>query len=201
VIGVASSTLRPFTIDPQGTFLVAGPPGSGRTTALLTIVAALRAWEQKVELHYLGNRRSPLAGLDGWRSAATTLDEIAELAGELTARLQSDGRTAPMAVIIEGVGDLVGDVAEMPLQDLLKVCLNEGVLVVVEGETTSLGATFGLLGMAKISRTGLVFGPDQGDGSTLFKTDFPLIVRSDFPAGRALYATLGHVEVVQIATP
>jgi S-DNA-T family DNA segregation ATPase FtsK/SpoIIIE len=201
VIGVASSTLGPFTIEPQGTFLVAGPPGSGRTTALLTIVSALRAWEPSVELHYLGNRRSRLAELDVWHSMAMTPDEISELALDLTMRLHAEGRRAPTVVVIEGIGDLVGGVAELPLQDLLKVCLTEGVFAVLEGETTSLGATYGLLGTAKSSRTGLVFGPDQGDGMTLFRTDFPRIVRSDFPAGRALYTTLGHAEVVQIAWP
>jgi S-DNA-T family DNA segregation ATPase FtsK/SpoIIIE len=70
---------------------------------------------------------------------------------------------------------------------------------VLEGETSSLTSGFGLLGTAKSSRTGLVFGPEQSDGMTLFRTDFPRVSRADFPPGRALYTTLGRTDVVQIA--
>jgi S-DNA-T family DNA segregation ATPase FtsK/SpoIIIE len=116
-------------------------------------------------------------------------------------RLQSDGLVGRRVLVVEGIGDLVGGVAELPLQDLLRACLTEGVFTVLEGETSSLTSGFGLLGTAKSSRTGLVFGPEQSDGMTLFRTDFPRVTRTDFPPGRALYATLGRSEVVQIAMP
>jgi S-DNA-T family DNA segregation ATPase FtsK/SpoIIIE len=200
VVGVSSTTLGPFGIDPHGSFLISGPPGSGRSTALLTLVTALRRWRPDIELYYFGAPRSALARMDVWRAKAFGLDAsdlATTLAGQLPLRRPED---APVAIVIEGIGDFANGLADNALQELAKVCLAEDHLLVAEGESSTLSSSYGLLGFVKSSRSGLAIQPDQGDGASMYRTNFPRVNPAEFPPGRALSVRLGRVEVVQIAT-
>lgn len=202
VIGMASATLAPFGFEPRGTFVISGPPASGRTTALTTVVTALRRWRPDVSLYYFGPARSSLAQLSVWREKALTADAASalasRLASDLPARLPGGG---PVAIVLEGVGDLANSMADMALQDLVKVCLAEDHLVVSEGETSTLSGGFGLLGLVKGSRSGLALQPDEMDGNTVFRTDFPRINRAEFPPGRAIFVRSSKPELVHVALP
>ena len=57
-IGLARETLETHFVDPQGGFLVTGPSGSGRSTALYTLVEAARRAAPRLRWHYLGQRRT-----------------------------------------------------------------------------------------------------------------------------------------------
>jgi len=201
-LGIASSTLAPFTIEPRGTFIVSGPPGSGRTTTMLSLVEALHASRPLSRLVYLGNRRSPLAALEVWSTKAFGPTEIADAAATLASQLvDRNDEGLPTAVFVEGVGDLAGGPADAALQELVKVCLAEDHFVVVEGETSTLSTSFGVVGVVKSSRAGLALAPDQADGTTVYRTNFPRVNRAEYPPGRALYVALGRTEVVQIGVP
>ena len=54
VIGVDDETLQPAAIMAQGPLLLAGPPGAGRTVALVTLAYALRRSNPDTELVYIG---------------------------------------------------------------------------------------------------------------------------------------------------
>ena len=201
VVGVSSDTLGPHALEPSGTFLVGGPPGSGRTTALHSIAVALRRWDPAVELHYFGNRGSSLARQDLWTSVATGVNDVAEHAAELVQKLGPDG--PPVAVFVESIAEFAnGSVADQPLQELARLCLERSWLFVSEGETTTLSSgSIGLLAQAKASRVGLALAPDSGDGPT-FRTNFPpRLSRADFPPGRALFVSAGKTTVVQVGLP
>jgi len=51
-------------------------------------------------------------------------------------------------------------IAKTPLADLLKVCRDEDLFVVAEGESSTIGSTYGILGQVKASHYGLAFAPD-----------------------------------------
>ncbi len=71
VIGVASSSLEPHGFDPKGTFIITGPSGSGRTTALAATAAALHRFSSASELHLMTPRRqSELLDLGVWAETA-----------------------------------------------------------------------------------------------------------------------------------
>ena len=201
VIGLASNTLGPFAIEPKGTFVISGPPGSGRSTALTTIVRALRRADPLIALHYLGNRRSPLADLGCWESKAFGADEVNAAAARLTRELGELPPTSAvsMAVIIENASEFSGSPADMAMQEMIRAAIAHDQFVVTEGETSTIQRDVGFIGAAKSSRTGLAFSPDQGDGTPIFRTNFPRINRAEFPPGRALYVTLGRTQVVHIA--
>ena len=199
VIGLASSTLAPFAIEPRGSFLVSGPPGSGRTTALITLVESLHRWRPDAELFYFGPARSVVGQAPWWRDRG-----LGPAAGDLATRLAAElpsrsAVAAPVAVVIESVADFANGPADMALQDLVKVCLAEEHFVIAEAESSSLSSSFGLLGLVKSNRTGLALQPDQSDGTAVYRTNFPRINRAEYPPGRAIYVRSGKTEVVQVA--
>ena len=62
VVGMADDTLGPVSIEPRGIFLVAGPPGSGRTTTLTGLCSAVLRARPGMAAYYLGTvvRRFPV---------------------------------------------------------------------------------------------------------------------------------------------
>ncbi|HRV69136.1 MAG TPA: FtsK/SpoIIIE domain-containing protein [Marmoricola sp.] len=200
VLGLDSSTLSGFAVEPSGAFIVTGPPASGRSEALATLIAAVRQSHPKVELHYFGVRRSELAGLPFWSSTQTDVDGITATASELAMMLPQRLAGSPkVVVIVEAAGEFVGSPADMALQDLAKACIAEEQWFVVEGEVSTLRSSMGFLGVVKSSRRGLVLQPDQESGLAMFNTPFPRANRADFPVGRGFLVSGGRVGVVQVA--
>jgi DNA segregation ATPase FtsK/SpoIIIE, S-DNA-T family len=200
-LGMESDELAPIGFTPSGSFLVAGPPGSGRTTALVGLEQSLRRWNASVRAIYFGTARSQLAGLETWDRAAVTPEEAVELATELSDEIAASANGRPIAIFVEGAPDFINTVADVPLQDMLKVALDHGVFVVGEGETSALAGSYPLQQLVKSYRTGIALQPDQVDGTTLFKTGFPRANRADFPFGRGFYVSRGKAQVVQLPLP
>ncbi|GIG57805.1 cell division protein FtsK [Longispora fulva] len=198
-IGLAATTLSPHTFVPRGGFLVAGPPGSGRTSALRAMAVSLRRWNPRTSLYYFGSRRSALARLDLWTGTAFGVAEAGDLAKDLAQKLPLLDPGQPAAVFVENISEFVNTPADLALTDLVKACLAEEHLVVAEGETTTLSSgSVGLIAQVKLSRTGLALAPDSTDGA-VFRTTFPpRLSRADFPPGRALFVSGGRTAVVQV---
>jgi S-DNA-T family DNA segregation ATPase FtsK/SpoIIIE len=200
VFGVDGETLEPATLPTDGTFTLAGPPGSGRTTALIAIAASFRRWRPDARLVYFGSKRSPLASAVGWDLAALDMPEAVELATKVAAFLGDAGDgSAPGVVIIENLTDFVQSPADSAMQEMIKTVTANGHLVVSDGEPTPLSGLPQLVQAARASRVGVVLQPEQGDG-TLFRAQFPRVKKADFPSGRGLYVAKGQSPViVQVA--
>ncbi|MFN8074056.1 MAG: FtsK/SpoIIIE domain-containing protein [Kineosporiaceae bacterium] len=202
LLGMGEETLAAIGFAPGDPMLLAGAPQSGKTTALLTLVGSLSRWRPDTVRYYLGNRRSPLPRSLEWARAATTPEEVAALAGELSAAIK--GQALPphtLVVVVEGLPDFLNTPADLPLQDLVKTCRSSEQTVIAEGETSALAGSWPLLMSVRSGRHGLVLQPDQGDGDMLFRTTFPRGSRADFPPGRGLYVRSGRVTKVQVALP
>jgi S-DNA-T family DNA segregation ATPase FtsK/SpoIIIE len=203
VVGLSSESLSAIGIEPRGSFIVSGPPGSGRSTALRVLASALHRTNPSARLIYFGNRRSSLATLPLWTACSLGSDEVARRASELAAELPLVPESSPpISVFVENVSEFIGGPAENSLQDLAKVCLAEDRFFVIEGETSTMTSNFGLFAYAKSSRAGIALQPDSSDGTSVFRTNFPpRLNRSDFPQGRGLLVGGGKTTVVQIAVP
>lgn len=200
-LGLESAGLSPFAVEARACFVITGPPSSGRSTALRTLVESTSRYLHGAELHYLGHRRSELAAWSGWRSRSLTPDEIAAAATALAAELPLRPPGSPrVVVVLESAGDLVSGPADMALQSLAKACIAEDQWFVVEGEVSTLRTTMGFLGVVKSSRRGLALQPDQESGAALFNTPFPRVNRNDFPPGRGFLVGSGRASLVQVAT-
>jgi len=199
---VAGDSLLPRRLPTEGTFTVAGPPGSGRTTTLLTVATALRRWRSDTLLVYFGNKRSSLIDALNWDLVALDPLQAAEMAPRVADLLGDADEGAPGgAVIIEGLTDFLQTPADGPLQEMVRKVTAQGRLVVSDGEPTPLSGLPALLQAARASRVGIVLQPEQADGN-LFKASFPRVRKADFPPGRGLFVGRGAPPVtVQVAYP
>jgi len=201
VLGVMDDTLGPLAFDPVGVFVVAGPPQSGRTTTVASMITALRRVRPNAPMVLFGARRSQLIGAAPWRTHVSTHDEIATVAGDLTALIQAESPdVAGLVVVLEQVGELSGSLADDAVQGLLKACRMFDHFVIAEGETSTLSG-WGLNQVVKLNKYGIVLQPDDADGDALFGVSFPRVKRADFPLGRGLYVRNGRIVRVQVATP
>lgn len=199
VLGVADDTLQPCGFTPHGTFVVAGLPGSGRTTALGALSASLRRFLPDGRLYYVGGRRSPVHAADLWTRAAVTADDAATLARSLIPDLSepsADGK--PIVVVIESITDFLGGPAEQALAEAVKAARRNDHLVLAESETSTWGSAWPLVAEVRNGRRGLVLQPDHLDGDALFRTAFPRMGRAEFPPGRGVYVESGTLHRVQV---
>ena len=201
-IGTADDNLGPVGFRPEGVFLISGPPGSGRTTAVATMILSLGRADPGTVPVFFGSKRSPLIGLGIWQQVGTDPDEVAEAAAKLEQVVGRDSDHGHrFAVVIEGLTDFLGGPADMPLTSMIKTLASHGHLVIAEAETSALGQAWPLLNAAKSARSGLALQPEQTDGQFVYKTEFPKSRRSEFPAGRGLLVENGRVRLTQIAIP
>jgi len=199
VVGVADDTLRPVGFDARGTFLLAGPSGSGRTTALEALAAAVRRWSPDAPLYYVGNRRSPVHSRGRWAGVALDPAAAAELAREVLAAVTAPADPdRPVVLVVEGLADLLGGPAEQVLTEVVRAARRGDHLVIAEGETTGWGSSWPLVAEVRAGRRGLLLQPDHLDGDALFRTPFPRMARADFPAGRGVFVEGGRVRRVQV---
>ena len=200
-LGVDDATLSAIGFEPVGAFLVAGPPGSGRTTALATMAVALGRARPEFQRVLFAERRSSLVGITSWTTVAERPSEHATLANAIAADLeQTDGEIAGLAIFIENATELLdAPEAEAGMLELIKVALAHDVFVVVEGEVSQLARAWKLDAL-KNQRTGLLLQPQTADGDVL-KANFPRIGRDEFPTGRAMLVQRRQLSKVQVAVP
>jgi S-DNA-T family DNA segregation ATPase FtsK/SpoIIIE len=199
MIGVADDDLKPVAIEPFGSFVISGPPGSGRTTALETIARGLAAGHPSTKLFLLSTRRSALARIGIWANAADTPASISKAVAELT-KMTELGDLVPgtVALFLENLSDFSGTPEEYDLEALIKTLLKQGQFVVAESETSSWAQSYTLGSPMKAGRKGIVLQPDDGDGE-LLNTSIGRIRRGSFPAGRGFLIGQGRSRRLQVA--
>jgi S-DNA-T family DNA segregation ATPase FtsK/SpoIIIE len=203
VLGVAGDTLAPIGFERAGTLLVAGAGGSGRSTAVASIAAAIHRQDPAAPLYRCGPRRSPAARVDGWTEQAHTPAEIADLARRLAPLLAEpvDPEHPAITLVVEGYCDLPTTEAEAPMLVAVRAARRNGHLVVAESETTAWTSGWPLVAEIRAGRSGIVLQPDQQDGDVLFRVAFDRVRRADFPVGRGRYVTAGRSRTVQLPAP
>lgn len=199
VLGVADDTLEPIGFEPHGTFLLAGLPGSGRTTVLGSLSAALRRFAPAGRMYYVGSRRSPVHAAGFWTQVAVTVDEAAALARSLVPDL-TEAPVSGMGVVlvIESITDFLAGPAEQPLTEAVKAARRADHFVLAESETSTWGSAWPLVSEVRNGRRGLVLQPDHLDGDALFRTPFPRMARAEFPPGRGVVVESGKIRRVQV---
>ena len=202
VIGIADDDLQPFAINPEGAFMLTGPPASGRSTALATLSQSLRTALPDAELYYFGNAKSTLSRRAGWTKTATGPDAAAELAKELLERAQQPATaSARMCIIIESISDFLSTSADQDLTAVIKAAKRNDHFVVGESENSTWSQSWPLLMEFKAARRGFALQPEPHEGDLLFKTTFPRAKRAEFPEGRGNFVQAGKVRRVQLALP
>lgn len=197
VFGVDDASLGAATLAGRGTLLIAGPPGSGRTTALGTVAAAFARSEPEAERVLLSPRSSPLGRLP-WTRVAVGAAAVEDAVRALIEEYQSGSR-ARTALFVESLPEFSGSLVEPDLDLLLRTAAREDHFVVAEGETSSWAQAYTLSQSIKAGRRGLLFAPGDLDGENLLGTPLGRHRRTDFPPGRGLLVAGGVARKVQVA--
>ncbi|MGH3388718.1 MAG: FtsK/SpoIIIE domain-containing protein, partial [Actinomadura sp.] len=202
VVGAGGDTLgtRYFRAEDHGPSLViAGPPKTGRSTTLCTMLTHLlnQGWEAVV----ITPRRSPLrdfAGRPGVRGSFTTSTDVEEVKAAVGA---CSGRHA---VFIDDL-ELLGSDSALPewVTDHVAAVRDTGNLVIAAGGADELDTMYAgpVLAMKK-TRSGMLLRPTQTGQGDLFGIPLPRSIATGAgPAGRGLLITSGTWEQIQVASP
>ncbi|MFT4215257.1 MAG: FtsK/SpoIIIE domain-containing protein [Microbacterium sp.] len=198
VFGVADDTLAARGFEPIGSFVVSGPPASGRTNALKALIVAMERFDPGIRLYHFGSRRAELKDFRPWVRSATRPDDEKDLATELTELVVSESPEARIMIVIEDMPHLSDGVADRPMRALLQAMNDSEHLLVGEAEITRASGSIGVLGEWKSARQGIVLKPDTYDGEAIFKTPFGRVKRSDFPVGRGIFVQAGRAVTMQL---
>lgn len=198
VIGVADESLSPCGVSASGVFMVTGPPGSGRSTALVTLARAVRRQDPDTRIVYLAPSGSNISALKVWDDTATDQDSVARLVDELS---QPGGTVdAKLMVVIERVADFGGADVENDLAQLVKTYADTA-FIVGESEVSSWGQAWMLAQPFKSSRRGLLLWPNGMDADGLLSTSIGTVRRTEFPPGRGVLVERGKGVWLQVAQP
>ncbi|MCL1906434.1 MAG: FtsK/SpoIIIE domain-containing protein [Propionibacteriaceae bacterium] len=201
-LGMEDTSLAPFGFNPQGGFIVAGMPGSGRTTTLRSLAQSLRRWRPEIPMYYFGSKRSIVGQDKVWTHVSTDPDVMKDTVANIIPALEIVADDAPQLIfMIEGLQEWLGTPAESPLVQAIKLARRNGHLVIGETESAGWGSSYPLVTEIRNARRGIYMQPDSSDADSLFKVSSPRRKRTDFPPGRGVYAENGKSYVVQIPLP
>ncbi|MCE3245987.1 MAG: cell division protein FtsK, partial [Arthrobacter sp.] len=198
VVGVDDETLQPAPLLAKGPLLLAGPPGSGRTVALVTLAYALRRSNPDTELVYIGARRSAVASLPVWNRSLVGAGDVEETVEALTDH--SSANPGKLAIFVEGLTDFTGTLADSGMERLVTASIKADQWVVGESETSTWSSAWSLAQPFKSGRRGLLLNPGDIDGDSLLNTPLGR-VSPDFIPGRGYVVGRGKVRKLQIALP
>lgn len=198
-LGMESDRFDAARLAASGLFLLSGPPGSGRSTALRTMLTGLRGCGTVGSLHLFTDRKADLAAEPGWASVVLGADQFSEGLTFAVEELRALSVDAPRrGYFIEGLPDFANAYAEAELAELIRVATSEGHFVLAEGEILALKSSYGLIAPFKAARRGLILQPEDADGD-LLQADLPRCKRADFVAGRGYLIQGGRIQMVQVA--
>ena len=188
-LGLGGDELDPVVVDLDAAFLIGGPAGAGRSSALLLVADALRS--TGVRVVPVAPRPSPLRALPG---CVTSRDAAAELEA-----LMADG---DCAVLVDDAELLVDSGLAHVLETAVRDARDRRTTVVAAGSTDELVTGYrGFVVDLRKARTGMLLSPQAvGDGDLL---GIRLSRSTGGPVhpGRGLLVRAGRVEPVQLAGP
>jgi S-DNA-T family DNA segregation ATPase FtsK/SpoIIIE len=199
-IGVADETLAPIGVAPQGVLMVTGPPGSGRSSALLTLAQAVRRTNPTARIVHMAPAASTIAGLGVWSDTAAGVSSVVDLANDLMSGLTFRPANNLM-VVIESLAEFGNTEAEPELARMVKMLADASGFVVGESEVSTWGQAWLLAQPFKSARRGLLLAPSGVEADTLLSTPLGTIRRHDFPPGRGVLIEKGKGVWMQVAQP
>lgn len=204
LVGVGGDTLAPAGIDllNEGPgFVVAGPPRSGRSTTLRTIVHSLldpAVGGGLVPVLLITPRRSPLRLLSGRPGVLGLLDASAE-EDDVAAAIGDEHR---YVVVVDDAELLDETELDDALRGVLRTARDGEHAIVIGGTTGDLGRGYrGFLSDTRRSRSGVLLSVESSDDGELFGLRLPRNVSFSGPTGRGLFVCLGATAQIQVALP
>ncbi|WP_144794576.1 FtsK/SpoIIIE domain-containing protein [Microbacterium paludicola] len=199
VVGIADDTLEARGFDPAGSFIITGPPSSGKTNAMKSLIIAMERFDPQVKLFHFGTRRSELVDFRPWVRSAIRGEDEKELATELADIVADESIPFRIMVVCEDMPHLVDGPADRPMRALLKAINDSDHMLIGDADVSRAGGGSGVMGEWKAARQGIALKPDAYDGDSLFKVPFGRVKRTDFPEGRGMFVQAGRASLIQMA--
>jgi S-DNA-T family DNA segregation ATPase FtsK/SpoIIIE len=195
--GAGGDELGPVGIDLSADgpgAVVAGPPRSGRSTALLAMAASLLS--QGTPVLAITPRRSPLRALEGTAGVLAVLGADAS-ESQVDKALEN---LKQYVVLVDDAELLADSMLSEPLRGLIVSGRDADHGLVLAGTTTDLGRAYsGFIPEALKSRCGLIVAVDSPGDGDLFGVRLSRNAGPG-PLGRGLLIRPGRAEPIQIAT-
>ncbi|WP_131784586.1 FtsK/SpoIIIE domain-containing protein [Protofrankia symbiont of Coriaria ruscifolia] len=200
LIGAGGDELAPVEIDlavDGPGFVIAGPPRSGRSSALLTMAESLLAGGAQLLL--LTPRRSPLSTLADRPGVIDLLGADAQAAG-IDAALESAGPSGGLVVVMDDAELLATAPVADRMTEFLKAARDGGCAFVAAGTTEDLTGQYrGFMVDARRSRCGVILAPSTPSEGDLFGIRLSRNSRGSMQVGRGLFVLRGKPAPIQIA--
>jgi S-DNA-T family DNA segregation ATPase FtsK/SpoIIIE len=194
-LGVGGDAVVPVGLDPVTDgrlWLVAGPPRSGRSTALRIVADGLLASGRDIAV--VGAGPGPLAALGADPRVHWIGPDDPDL---LVAARRSNPR---LAVLVDDADTLLDSAVEPVLREVARLAERDGGLLVCATATSSLAAQYrGLAVEVARRRTGLLLGPLGAADGDLLGVRLPR--HRGAGTGRGLLVRRGEVTEIQVARP
>ncbi len=193
-IGIGDHDLSPvgFRLVEGDHVVVAGPPRSGKSTALMTMASIVAGHRPDVAITAVALRRSPLRDCPQVTRLVTDPEQLADALGSVP---DDDGSSH--LVLVDDAG-LVDD--EGGWLAAVIACRRPGVHVVAADQADTLRAAYGhWTKELRRSRLGLALKPNAGSDGDLWQTPLPRRGPPHLPPGRGYLVADGHCELVQTA--
>ncbi|MPZ61117.1 MAG: cell division-like protein [Propionibacteriales bacterium] len=199
LVGVGGDTLgvRAFDGYEHGpALLVTGPPRSGRSTTLMTIIRSMVS--QKWRVVVIVPRRSPLRDLTGTRGVTAVYGADAD-PEEMRKAVTS--LPAPNALVIDDLELLGQDGGLVDLiNERVRRVRDTGNLVVAAGTTDELASMYrGPVVAIKKNRAGVLLNPLSHTDGEIFGLRLPRSTAGGMPVGRGFMVRTGRHESIQVA--
>ena len=198
VIGIAEDDLGPRGFDATGSFVISGPPESGKTNAIKALIAAVERAEPNAMLFHFGDRRSPLREFRAWKRQALQMDDIKALAEELADLVSTDSLPGKAVIVVEDVPQYTESPADRQLRRLFQAVNRSEHLLLGDGDVSSMQSNFGLMADFKGTKRGIALRPEQLDGEVVFKQQFPRTKRAEYPPGRGILVQGSRLATVHL---
>ncbi|MEH6379349.1 AAA family ATPase, partial [Streptomyces sp. KLMMK] len=202
LLGISGDDLAPLGVDfaaDAPSFLISGPPGTGRSTTLASLAVSLLAGGTRVVA--LTPRESPLRGL-ARHPLATVLAQADPSEEDVRAAL--DAGSGPAVVLVDDA-DLLSSMpaADDVLRDIAATGRDRGTGLAAAGTPEALtSAGFGWLGQARRLRKGLLLAPQSPSEGDMLGVRLPYdLLRSRPVPGRGLTVDPVTGDLVSLLVP
>jgi S-DNA-T family DNA segregation ATPase FtsK/SpoIIIE len=182
----------------QGHVLVAGPPRSGKTTALATIAqsAALAG----IPLFHVHVRPTPLSHAPFWGKVAQGAADGAALLEKIAGVAERFGRRT--LVVVDDLGELCDTEADTALTELLRSARDHPITVIVAADNTVARRQYsGAIPEIRKDGIGVLLQPDTDSDGDLVGVTLPRRTQGAWAEGRGYYAARGTAELIHVALP
>ncbi|HLM29494.1 MAG TPA: FtsK/SpoIIIE domain-containing protein, partial [Acidimicrobiales bacterium] len=199
VFAIGDDDLTPRALPlAAGHVIVAGPPRSGRTSALATLAQAGAA--AGLALFHVHARATPLSHAPLWAKVGRGPEGAAHLLRTLAAVAPRIGRD--VLVVGDDFHELCDTEADDALSELLVVARDHPISIVLGVDNQAGRRQYsGVVPQLRKDGVGLLLQPDIDNDGDLLGVALPRSMKGPWPEGRGYFVVRGRTELVQVALP